>query len=262
MNLDPTVGAVELAVLSRLNHVCQRRQSRTAGAEPPPRLIAITGGSGAGKNWLADRLQQSFGNESARVSLDDFYRDLSFLAPAAREKINFDDPSAIDWPGMKHVLNDCRAGRPTRLPRYDFKTHTRISTGDWGQPKSLIFVDGLWLLHSASLRRLFDLKIFIDCSAALRLERRVARDVLERGRDEQAVRRQFADVVAPMHDRHVAPHVQWADIILEQPFREKDIHQLADQVWTLLAAPLRKKDWLRSAFQTELWASLKPQSTP
>ncbi len=259
MNVDTTVGGVELAVLSRLTHSTQRRRPRMAGPEPTPRLIAITGGSGAGKSWLADRLQRTFGNDSARLSLDNFYRDLSLMSPEERGKVNFDDPGSIDWPCVEHVLNDCRTCRPTRVPSYDFATHTRLSRGEWWQPKPLIFVDGLWLLHSAAMRSLFDLKIFVDCTTDLRLQRRVARDVLERGRTEASVRRQFAETVAPMHDRHVAPEAHWADIILKEPFREKDVYQLADQVWTLLTAAVRGNDTLRSAFQTELWAALKPQ---
>src|SRR5665213_960246 len=159
MNDSATVGAVESAVLSRLNHLWKQRQIENADAAPLPILIGITGGSGSGKSWLADRLQEAFGKESARLSLDDFYRDLSSLSPEERKKANFDDPRSIDWPSVEHVLSDCRAGRLTRLPRYDFKTHTRISEGKWFQPKLLIFVDGLWLLHTPAMRAFFDLKI-------------------------------------------------------------------------------------------------------
>ena len=66
--------------------------------ETPSKLIALVGGSGAGKSWLADRLCQEFGDEATSLSLDDFYCDLSHLMPSEREKINFDHPDAIDWP--------------------------------------------------------------------------------------------------------------------------------------------------------------------
>jgi len=257
MNKSATIGGVESAVLSRLNHAWKQRRRENADAAPLPILIAITGGSGSGKSWLADRLQQAFGKEAARLSLDDFYRDLSSLTSEQREKVNFDHPRSIDWPCVEHVLSDCRAGRLTRLPRYDFKTHTRLPKTEWFQPKLLIFMDGLWLLHGAAMRASFDLKIFIDCSASLRLERRMARDAAERGRSPLAVRQQFELTVAAMHDRHVASKAHWADIILKQPLQDKDIHQLADQIWALLSLMVSKQEWMRSALQTELCTILK-----
>jgi uridine kinase len=257
MNNNSNIGAVESAVLSRLTRLWKQRRQEATNAAPLPILIAITGGSGSGKSWLADRLQQAFGKEAARLSLDDFYRDLSSLAPAERKKVNFDHPRSIDWLCVEHVLSDCRAGRLTRVPRYDFKTHTRVSPGEWFKPKLLNFMDGLWLLNGQAMRDAFDLKIFIDCSRALRLERRLTRDVAERGRSPLSVRRQFEDTVAPMHDRHVAPKAHWADIILKQPLQDKDIHQLADQIWALLSLMVSKHEWMRTALQTELCTFLK-----
>jgi uridine kinase len=92
-----------------------------------PLLVAIVGGSGAGKTWLAKKLEAALTPDAARFSLDDFYRDCSRLHPERRAKINFDHPRAIDWPIMERVLKDLRAGRAARLPCYDFKTHSRLA---------------------------------------------------------------------------------------------------------------------------------------
>ena len=91
-----------------------------------PKIIAITGGSGSGKSWLADRLLEHFGVRAARVSLDDFYRDRSHLAPARRLRVNYDRPEAIDWKLFQTWLRGCRNGVIGPVPRYDFKTHTRM----------------------------------------------------------------------------------------------------------------------------------------
>src|SRR5689334_19413218 len=96
------------------------KKSRTS-----PFLVAIAGGSGAGKTWLAQKLQRILGNKAARLSLDDFYRDRSHLPLSRRAKLNFDHPRSIDWPSVKRALRDLRAGRPTQVPQYDFKTHCR-----------------------------------------------------------------------------------------------------------------------------------------
>jgi len=202
-------------------------------AQRSTKLIAIVGGSGAGKTWLADRLQQACGAEAGRVSLDDFYRDRSHLSPTRRATINFDHPRAIDWPLVVQALRGCREGRLTRLPRYSFTTHTRLHQHDEWLPPSLVLMDGLWLFWRPAVRELFDLRIFLACATPLRLERRLARDVAERGRSPKAVREQFWKTVAPMHDRFVAPQMRWADIVLSEPPSEAEIQRLVELVQRL-----------------------------
>ena len=192
------------------------------------KLIAIAGGSGAGKTWLADRLQHAFGPRAARLSLDDFYRNRSHLPSEARAEINFDHPDAIDWPLFEQVVGNCRQGRPTPAPRYDFATHARLPGRENFVPAPLVLVDGLWLLWRPHLLQWFDLKIYLDCPAQLRLERRLGRDVAERGRSPEAVRGQFWKTVAPMHDQFVAPQAKWADLTLKTPVNRGELRELVE----------------------------------
>lgn len=191
-----------------------------------PRLIAIVGGSGSGKTWLADRLQRAFGKEAGRISLDDFYRDRSHLKPAVRNHINFDHPRAIDWPEFEKVLRHCHQGKAALLPQYDFATHSRKPARRVFKPKSFIVVDGLWLLWRPGVRRHFDCTIFLDCPEKARLQRRLARDCSERGRDVASIKEQFTKTVAPMHERFVAPQKSRAKIIFCKPPTEKDVRRL------------------------------------
>jgi uridine kinase len=199
-----------------------------------PHLIAIVGGSGSGKSWLGHRLEQYFGTQAARVSLDDFYRDRSHLPEKRRATINFDQPAAIDWAAFQKWIVMARAGRPAIVPHYDFKTHTRArETRSW-TPAPLILVEGLWLLWRAAVRRLFDFSIFVDCPADIRLQRREKRDLAERGRTRSSVRRQFRQVVAPMHEIYVAPQIRWADMVLNHPIGEADVYRVAVRLTELL----------------------------
>lgn len=200
----------------------------------PGVYVAIVGGSGAGKSWLAGRLQQCFGTHCARVCLDNFYRDRSHLPGAKRERINYDHPRAIDWPRVKQFLSDARAGRTTFLPQYDFKTHTRVAPLLW-EPRPVVIFEGLWLLTRASVRRHFDLSIFLDAAGWLRLRWRIARDVSERGRTAESVRRQFISQVGPMHVRHVAPQRRWADMVLKQKIGKPEIDQVAGAICGLIS---------------------------
>jgi uridine kinase len=192
-----------------------------------PRLVAIVGGSGAGKTWLVGRLARALAGRAARLSLDDFYRDLSHLSPGQRARVNFDHPRAIDWPLLHRLLDGLLASRAVTLPVYDFATHTRSSRTRAVVPRPLVLVEGLWLLRNPDLRRRFSLRLFLDCPHALRRERRVTRDMRERGRTRAAVLAQFERHVAPMDARFVAPQARYADLVLRSPVTARQVRALA-----------------------------------
>jgi len=205
-------------------------------AVQPRVIIGIVGGSGSGKTWLTQRLQRALGDRAMRLALDDFYRDRSHLSPARRAQINFDHPRAIDWKLFIRVLTQCRRGLTASFPRYNFATHTRSVCEDSWNPAPLILVEGLWLLHDKTVRALFDFGVYLDCPAQLRLERRLARDLAERGRSVESVREQFWKTVAPMHRQFVAPQSHLADLILDQPSGDAEIQLLIDRIETLARA--------------------------
>jgi uridine kinase len=207
------------------------------GNKTPPLLVAIVGGSGAGKSWLAQRLRAALGGKAVHFSLDDFYRDRSHLPPARRARINFDHPRAIDWAEVEAVLRDCQAGRNAALPCYDFQNHSRLPATKVLKPKPIVLMDGLWLLRRPSLRRWFGLGIFLDCPAHLRLSRRIKRDALSRGRTRSSVREQFRRTVEPMHARFVAPQRLRADVILRGEWGEKEIAEIVKKVREKIGNP-------------------------
>ena len=151
------------------------------------RFIAVTGGSGSGKSWLAAALCERLGSEAAHLALDDFYHDLGHLPPAARNAVNFDDPAAIDWEALHEVLGQLECGAVARLPIYDFASHTRHQETRLIPQARFIVLDGLWLLHHGWLRDKLALSVFVDCPVAERLRRRVARDVQTRGRSLESL---------------------------------------------------------------------------
>ncbi len=227
---------------------------------PPVRLIAVVGGSGAGKSWLAGRLCRLCRGHAGHLSLDCFYRDRSDLPPARRDRLNFDQPGAIDWAEAERVLRACRAGEPTAVPNYDFATHRRVGAPTPWAPRPLIIVEGLWLLRPPALRALFDLTLFLDTPAALRCSRRLARDVAERGATPAAVGRALRTRVLPQHDRYVAPQRALADLVLSQPFRAPELAALADRLWPLLAGSGLVPPWEGASFRAELSDLLSPSA--
>ncbi|MCF7674945.1 MAG: DUF87 domain-containing protein [Akkermansiaceae bacterium] len=192
--------------------------------------IAIVGGSGSGKTWLAEKLCAELGTQAAHLSLDDFYRDLSHLEKATRDNVNFDDPAAIDWASVRAVADTLAQGEMAQVPIYDFATHTRRPETRAFAPRELVVWDGLWLLHENAIRGRFVWSVFVDCPEAERLSRRVARDVLVRGRTEESVRLQCLNQVQPMHDRFVEPQRDFADQILAAPVTAAQVVRLKQEL--------------------------------
>lgn len=196
----------------------------------PVKLVAIVGGSGSGKSWLAQQLEKKLAPDAACLSLDDFYLDRSHLTPAQRARLNFDYPGAIDWKRLIRVLRTLRDGRPARLPIYDFTTHCRRQLRRLIKPKPVLLVEGLWLLHCRELRRLIDFSIFLNVSTQCRFERRLRRDVSERGRDRVSVHKQFKETVEPMHRKYVVPQAKWADLVLSKNCSMRQMPQIAKTI--------------------------------
>lgn len=195
-----------------------------------PILVAIVGGSGSGKSWLAERLRIELGDDAGRLSQDDFYLDRSHLTPAQRARINYDHPRATDWAALERVLRALRNGKPVQSPQYDFKTHCRRDKTRLLKPKAFFLVEGLWLLRRPTIRRLFHLRLFRECPAKTRLGRRLKRDTRARARTAASVRDQFTKTVEPMHCRFVTTQTRWADLVLTRSLTKATIRRLAGRI--------------------------------
>jgi uridine kinase len=206
-------------------------------------IVAITGGSGSGKSWLANALQEAFGKDACRISLDDFYQDRSHLSPAKRARLNFDHPRAIDWDRFEAALAACAKGFPCQMPSYDFATHARVSQEKPFRPRPLVIVDGLWLLRRPTVRRAFTYKVFVSCPEKLRCERRLSRDVAERGRSRKQIQEQLRQTVFPMHGRFVEGQRRWADLVLESPINQEELSRLIRFLAVRLSGEGREQPW-------------------
>lgn len=171
-----------------------------------PWIIAIAGGSGSGKTTFATRLQTRLGVLASTI----LYQDSYYIDQSARFKedggdVNFDHPDALDFPLMAQHLETLCRGIAIEVPVYDFKTHKRLSLTAALAPKSVIVVDGTLILSQEGLRPFFHESVFLDIDEETRFSRRFRRDVKERGRQPDGVKRQFFNQVKPMHDLFVQP---------------------------------------------------------
>lgn len=178
-------------------------------------LFGICGGSGAGKTTLAVELIKLLGADRVSgLAFDAYYRDLSDMPMEDRKQVNYDHPDALDNELFAQHLTDLSEGRSIEVPEYDFATHTRTGASIPVAARDIVLVEGILLFSFPGIHDLLDHSVFIDVPEDIRLERRVTRDVAQRGRDADDVRRQFAAFVAPMHNQHVQPFCDRADRVV------------------------------------------------
>jgi uridine kinase len=182
------------------------------------KIVAITGGSGAGKTTLSRALARRLGAGAVVVAEDDYYRCSSTIKNFDAATFNFDAPDAKEHDLLCAHLALAKSGEAFDKPVYDLVTHRRMPRVERIAHADALIVEGIHLLASESLRPLFDLKIYIHSDEALRLGRRMIRDVEMRGRTPRSVMTQFFTNVRPMHERHVEPQRAFADVVLNCPF--------------------------------------------
>ncbi len=180
-------------------------------------IIGIAGGTGSGKTTVSSRIADVVGSERIVVIPQDmYYRDQSHLPMEERAKINYDHPSAFDTPLLVEHLKTLKSGRPIDRPTYDFVTHTRSNRTVRVEPRDVIIVEGILVLHYPELRELMDIKIYVDTPDDIRFIRRLQRDTKERGRTIESVIEQYLSTVRPMHMEFVEPSKQFADVIIPE----------------------------------------------
>jgi uridine kinase len=180
-----------------------------------PLIVGVAGGSGSGKSALALAIGERLGaDQVAYLSHDAYYRDRSGLSAEARTEANYDVPDAFDQGLFLLHLGALRAGAAVCPPRYCFETHCRLGEAEPVPPRPVVLVDGILLLWDPEVRAALDLKIFVDAPERVRLERRLARDVAERGRTTGSVLAQFEATVRVAHAAYVEPTRAVADLVL------------------------------------------------
>lgn len=181
-----------------------------------PFIIGIAGGSGSGKTTLAKALQLKIGlDKSILFQTDSYYRDLGQMPIEKRNSVNFDHPDAMDLELFASHLLHLRKSKPVKKPVYDFNTHTRLNFVEYIKPKDVVITEGILLFTNKRISECIDFGIFMDIDADTRFKRRMKRDVDERGRTPESVRKQYYSSVEPMYNKFVEPSRRYADLILK-----------------------------------------------
>lgn len=179
-------------------------------------VIGIAGGTGSGKTTLAKRVHKAFGDNSAMLSMDCYYKSNDNLSYEERCKINYDHPDSIDFDLLVEHVRALKEGKTIHHPTYDFTNHRR--TNEWIETKSarVIIVEGIMAFLNPQILDMLDIKIYVDTDADVRIIRRILRDVNERGRSLDSVVRQYLTTVKPMHEHFIEPSKRKADVIVPE----------------------------------------------
>ena len=182
-----------------------------------PIVIGVAGGSGSGKTTVVRKIFDAI--DDARVTViehDRYYRDRNDLRLEERAALNYDHPDSLETDLLVRHVKELRAGRSVEAPVYDFARHARKDETETISPRQALIVEGILIYTDPALRKLMDVKVYVDTDDDTRFIRRLRRDISERGRTVQSVIDQYLGTVKPMHLEFVEPSKRYADIIIPQ----------------------------------------------
>jgi uridine kinase len=206
------------------------------GGENRTVVIGIGGGSGSGNTTIARAVVDAVEDDTvALIPHDAYYRDLHHLSFEERAAVNYDHPDSLETELLIHHLDELRAGRAIERPVYDFSRHLRTAETIRIEPESVVLVEGILVLAEPALRKVMDLRIYIDVDADLRFIRRLQRDMVERGRSIDSVIDQYLHQVRPMHLQFVEPSKRYADIIIPEGYNTGAVGTITGMIRDVLA---------------------------
>ncbi|GAB5492562.1 MAG: uridine kinase [Phototrophicaceae bacterium] len=203
-----------------------------------PVTIGVAGGTGSGKTTVSNQILERVGHKHiAYLPHDAYYKDLSHLSDVERAQINFDHPDSLDTELLVKHVKRLQKSQTVEIPTYDFTRHSRLEETETVTAQPIILVEGILIFSEAELRKLFDIKIYVDTDADIRFIRRLKRDISERGRAADSVIEQYLSTVRPMHLKFVEPSKRYADVIVpEGGFNWVAIDMIADRIRSMMAA--------------------------
>lgn len=195
-------------------------------------IIGIAGGTGSGKTTVVRKIMERLPEgEVCFISQDNYYKDSSHIPLEERQKINFDEPAAFDWNLLIDHLKQLKSGQAIEVPTYSYLTCTRQKETIHMEPHDVVLIEGILVLSDPRIRKMMDIKVFVDADGDDRLIRVISRDCVERGRTPEMVIERYQRVLKPMHLQHIEPTKRYANIIVpEGGHNEVAINLLTDYI--------------------------------
>jgi len=178
-------------------------------------IVGIAGGTGSGKTTVVKKVMERLHNKDVIVVPQDaYYKDNGHISLEERQKINFDHPDSLEFSLLINHLEKLKKGQTIEMPIYSYLTCLRSKETIMVKPARVVLVEGIMILCDSDLRKMLDIKVFVDADADDRLGRVIQRDIVERGRSVLMVLERYHDTVKPSHLQFIEPSKRYADIII------------------------------------------------
>ena len=192
-------------------------------------IIGICGGTCSGKSTISEKLKDYYKKTGVnKINTDSYYKDHSDLSFKERSQINFDHPNSIDFELLIKHLNNLIKNNSIKEPVYSYKSHKRLKKNKILKPKRIIILEGLHIFCNAELINLIDFGLFLNLDSVTRLERRIKRDINERGRTEEEVINRFNEMCEPMYQEFIFPSRTKANVIINS--NQKSINEVINLI--------------------------------
>jgi uridine kinase len=206
-----------------------------------PYVIGVAGGSGSGKTFFLNCFLNHFSEEEVcLVSQDDYYIKVGEMTAEQNRFHNFDLPTCIEVNQFQNDVDQLLAFKTVYKQEYTFNNPTAIPKMLEIKPAPILIIEGLFIYHYENIDKLFDYRIFMDAATEIALERRLNRDLLERGYSEEDVLYKWDNHVMPAYNDYLFPHRLRCDKIINNSTNElRNILDISDDISKELRGKLK-----------------------
>ena len=178
-------------------------------------VIGIIGGSGSGKTSFIKSIRQNFSpKDICIVSQDDYYLTKEFQKKDKNGIENFDRPNSIDKKAFTKDVLTLIDGKKVTRPEYTFNNENSIPRLLIFEPAKILIIEGLFIFHYKKIRKLLDLKVYVQAKDNLKVIRRISRDKIERNYPLDDVLYRYQNHVYPSFEKYILPYKDKADIVI------------------------------------------------
>ncbi len=191
-----------------------------------PYVIGIAGSSGSGKTFFLKSFLNHFSEEEVTlISQDDYYIPANTKTREENRLYNFDLPTSIDREAFFHHIKELFDGNTVYQKEYTFNNPDLTPKMLQINPAPILVVEGLFIFHYEEINELLDYRIFLDADEPIALERRLRRDLIERGYDHDDVMYKWINHVVPSYNQYLLPHREECDLVIHNNIDDPQIIQ-------------------------------------
>lgn len=205
-----------------------------------PYVIGIAGSSGSGKTFFLKSFLNHFKSDQVTlISQDDYYIPANTKTREENRLYNFDIPTSINRADFYKDIKQLFEGETVFREEYTFNNPDLKPQMLEIKPAPILIVEGLFIFHYTEVNELLDYRIFLDADESVALDRRLRRDLIERGYDEEDVMYKWTNHVVPSYKEYLLPHKEECDLVI---INNTDDPKVIDEAANKISVELHEKN--------------------